>query len=48
MPSITYFASGETADFEFTPDAQGDLKLEIDRDGAFRSHIEMPLHVVGK
>ena len=37
--------SGETADFEFTPDAPGDLMLEIDRLGALRFHTAMILHV---
>ena len=44
-PSGARVASGETADFEFTPDAPGDLMLEIDRLGAFRFHAAMLLHV---
>jgi len=47
-PSTTYVASGETADFEFTPDAAGELKLEVDRDGAFKFHVAVPFHVVAK
>ena len=47
-PSATYFASGETADFEFTPDAPGDVRLEVDRDGAFRFHAAVQLHVDAK
>jgi hypothetical protein len=47
-PSATYVASGETADFEFTPDAPGDARLEVDRDGAFKFHVAVPLHVVAK
>jgi FtsP/CotA-like multicopper oxidase with cupredoxin domain len=38
--------SGETADFEFTPDTPGDLKLEIDRAGNFAFHAAMLLHVL--
>jgi len=48
QPSATFVASGETADFEFTPDAPGDFKLEVDRTGAFASHVAIPLHVVAK
>ena len=44
-PSEANVASGETADFEFTPDAPGDLALEIDRLGNFRFHAAMTLHV---
>lgn len=38
--------SGETADFEFTPDRPGDMTLEIDRLGNFRFHAAMLLHVL--
>src|SRR5678810_113117 len=39
-------AAGDgTADFEFTPDAPGDLALEIDRLGNFRFHAAMTFHV---
>jgi manganese oxidase len=48
QPSATYVASGETEDFDFTPDAPEDLKLEIDRVGAFAFHADIPLHVVAK
>jgi len=47
-PSSARVASGETADFEFTPDAPGDLKLEVDRAGAFQFHAAIPLHVLAK
>jgi len=47
-PSATYVGSGETADFELTPAASGELRLEIDRDGPFRFHVAVPLHVVAK
>ncbi|PYO05272.1 MAG: hypothetical protein DMD30_14320 [Gemmatimonadetes bacterium] len=47
-PSATYVGSGETADFELTPDAPGDLRLEIDRDGPFQFHVAVPLHLVAK
>ena len=47
-PSATFVASGETADFEFTPDVPADLKLEVDRAGPFQSHAAIPLHVVAK
>ena len=47
-PSSDRVESGETADFEITPDAPGDLKLEIDRTGAFQFHAAIPLHVVAK
>jgi FtsP/CotA-like multicopper oxidase with cupredoxin domain len=46
--SATFFSSGETADFEFTPEAPEDLKLEVDRLGAFQSHVAIPLHVIAK
>jgi FtsP/CotA-like multicopper oxidase with cupredoxin domain len=46
--SATFVASGETEDFEFTPDAPEDLKLEIDRTGAFAFRAAIPLHVVAK
>jgi manganese oxidase len=48
QPSAVYVASGETEDFDFTPDAPEDLKLEIDRVGAFAFHADIPLHVVAK
>ncbi|MFN2601493.1 MAG: multicopper oxidase domain-containing protein [Gemmatimonadaceae bacterium] len=48
QPSATFVASGETEDFEFTPDAPGDLRLESDRDGPFKFHVAVPLHVVAK
>lgn len=48
QPSSARVASGETADFEFTPDAAGDLELEIDRAGPFKFHGVIPLHVVAK
>ena len=44
-PSEANVASGETADFEFTPDTPGDLKLEVDRLGPFRFHAALALHV---
>jgi FtsP/CotA-like multicopper oxidase with cupredoxin domain len=44
-PSEAIVASGETADFEFTPNAPGDLRLEVDRPGAFRFHAAIVLHV---
>ena len=47
-PSATFVASGETADFEFTPQLPADLKLEVDRAGAFQAHAVIPLHVVSK
>ncbi|HEX9249602.1 MAG TPA: multicopper oxidase domain-containing protein [Gemmatimonadaceae bacterium] len=47
-PSATYIGSGQTADFELTPDAPADLRLEIDRDGPFHFHVAVPLHVVAK
>ena len=47
-PSATFVSSGETADFEFTPTAAGDLSLEADRPGKFLSHVAIPLHVVTK
>ncbi|HET9636719.1 MAG TPA: multicopper oxidase domain-containing protein [Gemmatimonadaceae bacterium] len=47
-PSATFLGSGQTVDFELTPDAPGDLKLEVDRTGAFAAHVVMPLHVVAK
>jgi len=47
-PSATFVGSGETADFEFTPDAPGDLRLEVDRTGAFQFHAAIPLHVLAK
>lgn len=47
-PSATFVGSGETDDFEFTPDTPGDLRLEIDRDGPFHFHVAAPLHVVAK
>ena len=46
QPSNTRVASGETADFELTPDAPGDVLLEIDRPGNFRFHAAMVLHVL--
>jgi manganese oxidase len=48
QPSATFVASGETADFEFTPDSPGDLKLEVDRTGAFAFHVAIPLRVVAR
>jgi FtsP/CotA-like multicopper oxidase with cupredoxin domain len=45
-PSVTFVASGETADFEFTPDTPGDLKIDVERAGAFHSRVAIPLHVV--
>jgi manganese oxidase len=48
QPSAAFVASGETEDFEFTPDAPEDLKLEIDRIGGFAFHAVIPLHVVAK
>jgi FtsP/CotA-like multicopper oxidase with cupredoxin domain len=47
-PSHTRVSSGETADFELTPDAPGDLALEIDRPGKYRFHTAMLLHVLPK
>ncbi|HZE07122.1 MAG TPA: multicopper oxidase domain-containing protein [Gemmatimonadaceae bacterium] len=47
-PSATFVGSGETADFEFTPDAPGDLSLEVDRAGPYKSHAAILLHVVAK
>jgi FtsP/CotA-like multicopper oxidase with cupredoxin domain len=47
-PSATRIGSGETEDFEFTPEAPGDLKLELDRDGPFKFHVVVPFHVVAK
>ena len=47
-PSGTFVASGETADFEFTPDAPGDLSLQVERVGPFKSRVAIPLHVVAK
>jgi len=49
-PSSERVASGETADFELTPEAPGDLRLEIGTvglTGSFRLYAMMPLHVVG-
>jgi manganese oxidase len=48
QPSSAFVASGETEDFEFTPDTPTDLKLEIDRVGGFAFHAAIPLHVVAK
>jgi hypothetical protein len=45
QPSATFVASGETEDFEFTPDAPEDLKLEVDRVGGFAFRVALPLHV---
>jgi len=47
-PSTTFFGSGETQDFEFTPDAPGSLKLEVNRSGAFQFDVTLPLQVVPK
>lgn len=47
-PSTARVASGETADFALTPEAPGDLKLEIDRTGPFAFHAAIPLHVIAK
>jgi FtsP/CotA-like multicopper oxidase with cupredoxin domain len=47
-PSATFVGSGETAEFEFTPDAPADLRLEVDRDGPFHFHVAVPLHVVAE
>jgi manganese oxidase len=47
-PSAIFVSSGETADFEFTPDAPGDLSLEVDRAGPRKSQTALPLHVVAK
>src|SRR5678816_3470102 len=47
-PSGTFVASGETADFAFTPDAPGDLSLQVERVGPFKSRVAIPLHVVAK
>ena len=49
-PSSERVASGETADFELTPESPGDLRLEIGTaglTGSFRLYAMMPLHVVG-
>jgi hypothetical protein len=49
--SISPLASGETADFELTPDTEGKLTLEVgtsDRGGVFRTQASFPLHVVAK
>jgi FtsP/CotA-like multicopper oxidase with cupredoxin domain len=49
--SISPLASGETADFELTPDTEGKLTLEVgtsDRGGVFRTQASFPLHVVTK
>jgi manganese oxidase len=46
QPSNARVSSGETADFEFTPDTPGDLKLEIDRSGNFAFHAAIMLHVL--
>ena len=46
QPSNTRVASGETADFELTPDTPGDLRLEIDRPGNFRFRAAIVLHVL--
>jgi hypothetical protein len=48
QPSEFFVASGETEDFEFTPDAPEDLKLEVDRIGGFAFHAVVPLHVMPK
>lgn len=48
-PSSERVASGETADFELTPESPGDLRLEIGTaglTGSFRLYTVMPLHVV--
>ncbi|HJQ52716.1 MAG TPA: multicopper oxidase domain-containing protein [Gemmatimonadaceae bacterium] len=45
-PSAIFVSSGETADFEFKPDASGELKLEVTRPGKFVSHVAVPLRVV--
>jgi len=47
-PSIARVSSGETADFELTPDAPGDIRLEVDRAGNFPFHAAMMLHVLPK
>ncbi len=47
-PSATIVSSGETADFEFTPDAPEELKLEVTRPGKFVSYVTVPLRVVAK
>jgi len=47
-PSVVFVSSGETADFEFTPDAPGDLSLEVARPGKYLSRVAIPLHVVAK
>jgi FtsP/CotA-like multicopper oxidase with cupredoxin domain len=47
-PSDTNVASGETADFAFTPDVPGDLRLEVDRLGNFRFHAAVTLHVLAR
>lgn len=46
QPSATFLGSGQTMDFEFTPEAPADLRLEVDRDGPFHFHVAVPLHVV--
>ena len=45
-PSNASVNSGETADFEFTPETPGDLKLQFDRTGNFAFHAAMMLHVL--
>jgi hypothetical protein len=47
-PSDTNVASGETADFAFTPDVPGALRLEVDRLGNFRFHAAVTLHVLAR
>jgi hypothetical protein len=50
-PSIARVASGETADFEFIPDAPGDVRLEIGvpgRTGGFQRQGSLLLHVSPK
>jgi hypothetical protein len=47
-PSVARVASGETADFEFTPAAPGELRLEIgspSRTGTFEREGVVPLRV---
>ena len=47
-PSSVRVASGETADFELTPDAPGELRLEFGtpvRGGGFQIQAVVPLHV---
>jgi FtsP/CotA-like multicopper oxidase with cupredoxin domain len=47
-PSNTRVSSGETADFELTPEVPGNLNLEIDRSGKYAFHAAVLLHVLAK